>query len=140
MATTAVIFADVSFVSIGGTQVEGIIGASVNEPADVRPIYTWGKATPAVKISVVTMGTGSLTYVAGNGSNSGLDDNWKALLDGTKDIVITGGLVTGNSSVSTGTQSVTLKKALYQGKSFGMNARNEGTVTINFTFDDGLNG
>lgn len=138
-APTMVVFADVSTFTVGATAIEGIQSAQANEPAEIRPIYTWNKAKPVVLVSVPVLGSGSLSYVAGDGGGSGLDTDWKTLLDGTTSIVIVGGMVSGNSSISLGTQTVTLTKAVYQGKSFAMNARNEGVVTINFSFEDGLN-
>jgi hypothetical protein len=139
MAVGMIVFADISTFSVGGAEVEGIQSANVNEPAEVRPIYTWNKAKPVLLIGVPTLGSGSFTYIASDGGASGLNEDWITNLDGTVSIVITGGMTSGNSGVSSGTQTVTLTKCTYQGKSFGMNARNEGTVTVNFTFDSGLN-
>lgn len=139
MAVSQIVFADISTFAVGSTVVEGVQSAQVNEPAEVRPIYTWNKSLPVVLIGVPTLGSGSFSYIASNGAASGMDEDWKALLDGTVSVTITGGMTQGNSSVSAGTQSVTLTKCVYQGKSFGMNARNEGTVTVNFSFEAGLN-
>lgn len=139
MAVSQIVFADISTFSVGGTTIEGITGAQINEPAEIRPIYTWNKALPVVLISVPVLGSGSLTYIASNGTGSTLDQDWKTLLDGTASVTIVGGLTSGNSSISSGTVSITLTKCTYQGKSFGMNARNEGTVSINFAYEKGLN-
>lgn len=141
MAVTKIVFADISTFKIGATEVEGIQNAQINEPAEVRPIYTWNKAKPVVLISVPVLGSGSFSYIASDGANSELDTNWKTLLNGTTDIVITGGLTEGNSAIASGTPvTITLSKCVYQGKSFGMNARNEGVVNINFSYEEGLNG
>lgn len=140
MAVSQIVFADISTFTVGSTVVEGVQSAQVNEPAEVRPIYTWNKSLPVVLIGVPTLGSGSFSYIASNGAASGMDEDWKALLDGTVSVTITGGMTEGNSSVSAGTQTVTLTKCVYQGKSFGMNARNEGTVTVNFSYEAGLNG
>lgn len=141
MAISKVVFADISTFTVGTTLIEGIQGAQVNEPAEIRPIYTWGKAKPVVLISVPVLGSGSFSYAASDGSGSAIDENWKTLLNGTTDIIISCGSTTGNSSVISGTaEAVTLKKCTYQGKSFGMNARNEAIVNINFSYEEGLNG
>jgi hypothetical protein len=139
MAVSKIVFADISTFQVGATSVEGIQSAQVNEPAEVRPIYTWNKSLPVVLIGVPTLGSGSFSYIASDGAGSSLDEDWKTLLNGTVSITITGGMTEGNSSISAGTQSVTLTKCVYQGKSFGMNARNEGTCTVNFSFEAGLN-
>ena len=140
MALTKIVFADISSFKVGTVEVEGIQGAQINEPAEVRPVYTWGKSKPVVLVSVPVIGTGSLSYIASDGALSGLEEDWRTLLDGVVSVVITGGLTTGNGSVASGTATVTLTKCTYQGKSFGMNARNEAVVNINFSFEGGLNG
>lgn len=141
MAVTKIVFADISTFKVGTTVVEGIINAQVNEPAEIRPIYTWNKAKPVVLISVPVLGSGSFSYIGSDGDLSAVDEDWKALLNGTTDIVITGGLTEGNSAIASGTPvTITLKKCVYQGKSFGMNARNEGVININFSYEEGLNG
>lgn len=140
MPISAVVFADISSFTVGATEVEGIQGAQLNEPAEIRPIYTWGSAYPRVLISVPVLGSGSFSYVASDGGGSSLDQDWRALLDGTVSVSMSGGLTSGNSFISEGQQSVTLTGCVYQGKSFGMNARNEGIVTVNFAFKEGLNG
>jgi hypothetical protein len=140
MAVTKIVFADISTFKVDATTIEGIQGAQINEPAEIRPIYTWNKALPVVLISVPVLGSGSFSYIASDGAGSTLDENWKTLLDGTSSVVITGGLTTGNSSISSGTVTLTLTKCTYQGKSFGMNARNEAVVNINFAYEQGLNG
>jgi hypothetical protein len=140
MAVSQIVFADISTFTVGTTVIEGIQNAQINEPAEVRPIYTWNKSLPVVLIGVPVLGTGSFSYIASNGDGSKMDEDWKTLLDGTVSIVIVGGLTEGNSSISAATQTVTLTKCTYQGKSFGMNARNEGTVSVNFSYQAGLNG
>ena len=141
MAVTKIVFADISTFRVGATVVEGIINAQINEPAEIRPIYTWNKAKPVVLISVPVLGSGSFSYIASDGDQSSLEQNWKTLLNGINNIVITAGLTEGNSSIISGAPvTVTLKKCVYQGKSFGMNARNEGVVNVNFSYEEGLNG
>ena len=141
MPVTAIVFADISSFTVGGSEVEGIQGAQLNEPAEIRPIYTWGSAYPRVLISVPVLGSGSFSYVASNGGSSSLDQDWRTLLDGTTSVVISGGLTEGNSFIAVGTsQTVTVTGCVYQGKSFSMNARNEGVITVNFAFKEGLNG
>ena len=140
MALTQVVFADISTFTIGTTLIEGIQSAQINEPAEIRPIYTWGKAYPVLLIGVPVLGSGSFSYIASNGQGSTLTEDFKTLIDGTVDIVITAGLTTGNSSIPASEETVTLTGCTYQGKSFGMNARNEGTCTVNFSYKQGLNG
>lgn len=140
MAVTKIVFADISTLKVGTTFVEGIQSAQINEPAEVRPIYTWNKAKPVVLISVPVLGSGSFSYIASDGDGSTLEEDWRALLDGVNAVTIVGGLTTGNSSISSSTTTITLTKCTYQGKSFGMNARNEAVVNVNFSFEGGLNG
>lgn len=140
----SITFADISTFSVGSTQIAGIISCSVNEPQEMKPIFCWNDFMPAIKIAMPTLGSGSFTYVASDGTGSSLKQNYVALLNGTTDITIvardTTGTVVTNSGVTFGTTTITLKNCAYQGKSFGMNARSEATVTINFAFDSGLNG
>jgi len=136
MAMTQVVFADISSLTVAGGSVDGVTGAQYSFPADNRPIYSWGVAKPVLIISVPTLGSGSFTYIAGNGNNNSSLKDWKAALDGTVDVVITGGLTKGNSSVSEGTQVITLKNCVYRDRSAGMNARSEKTVTVSFSYKD----
>lgn len=145
MPVSMIVFADISTFAIGaaspGVLVEGILSCQIQEPAEVRPIYTWGKAVPVVKIGVPTMGNGSFQYIASDGLQSDIDEDFKALLNGINNIYIVTGKTKGNSSVSeAGSQkTITLTEVVYSGKSFGMNARNEGVCTVNFVYKDGLN-
>lgn len=140
MAVSMVVFADISTFTIGTTVIEGIQSAQITEPAEIRPIYTWNKSYPVLLIGVPVLGNGSFSYIASDGAGSGLDEDFKTLIDGTVDITIVAGMTQGNSSVSAASTTITLTGCTYQGKSFGMNARNEGTCTVNFSFKEGLNG
>ncbi len=140
MGISKVIFADISSFTVGSTVIEGIQSCQISEPAEIRPVYTWGLSYPAVLVSVPVLGSGSISYVGSDGTGSDIDTDWKTLLDGDTNIVISAGYTKGNSSIPEGTATtVTLEKATYQGKSFSMNARNEGVVSINFAYQKGLN-
>ena len=142
MALTKVVFADVSSLSVVKssvtTVIEGANAFQASEPAEVRPIYAFGAAKPQVLISSPTLGSGSFSYVAGDGTQSAATTDWIGILDGTPDIVCEGHLIPDPSGVAPA-QTLTLTKCQYQSKSVGMNAKNEMVVTVNFSFSDGLN-
>lgn len=134
MALTTVVFADVSELKVGATAVEAANAFQASEPADIRPIYAFKSPTPKVLISSPTLGSGSFSYTASNGDQSGADTDWKTLIDGTTDIVVSGNCLPTSLAVT-----LTLKKCTYQNKSVSMNAKNEMVVTVNFSFSEGLN-
>ena len=146
MPLTKIVFADISLFRVrpnGGApvEIEGIQNCQVNEPAENRPIFTWNRAYPRLIVSVPVLGSGSFSYICSDGEGSTLEENWKLLLPGGRtEIELIAGLTRGSSQIMEGVPTtIRLHGIIYQGKSFGMNARNEGIATINFAYTLGLN-
>lgn len=130
MAVTNVIFADVSSLTVAGSLVDAANGFQASAGADVRPIYAFGSANPVVLVSSKTPGTGSFNYTVSNGLQSGVEA-WNTIIAAA---VIT----CAGSSVPTGsTETVSLSGCVFSGQQIGMNAKNEMTCSVSFTFASG---
>lgn len=134
MSVTSIHFADVSSLTLGGTVILGVQSLSINLPADVRPLFSWGTPGPVITVSSPSLGSGSVTYISNNVTTAAVD--FKTSLDGS--VTKTCVFVAGNHPTGGTNLTQTLTHCKYQAKSEAMSARQELLVTISFTFIGGM--
>lgn len=132
MADFSVIFADVSSINVSGTTVESAQSFQASRSGEARPVYTFGSATAPIIMGLTGLGQGSFSYVASNGTGSGLTTDWSAALDGEETTYVEChgvGHINGSP-----VQDIRLYGAAFAGQSYSMNVRGEMVVNVNFLF------
>lgn len=136
MAITNVVFANVSSLAFTGVSLSGALeactGFQCSRGANVKPIFKFESADPAVLLSSQSAGNASFTYTISNGTNSGLID-WSGVFKGAGTLTCTGVY----QPAGTGGETVALTGVSFAGQSIGMSAKNEMTCTVNVLFTGG---